>query len=264
MNLRATLVVGIVLAILGTTGCTPRQQAEWSAPPPTSPTTSGASSDPDSTPTPKAGNGSKQSGPGPSNQLPPGLLRTTGARGVALTFDDGPHPIWTPKVLDQLRAQNVKAVFCVVGTKVRSHPELVSRIVREGHQLCNHSWRHDISLGSKPAATIRADLSRTNAEIQRAVPGVKVSYYRQPGGRWTPELVTTANALGMQSLHWAVDPQDWARPTTAVISKRVISNTRAGSIVLLHDGGGDRRTTLAALPTVIKTLQARYGIIGME
>ncbi|WP_238450607.1 polysaccharide deacetylase family protein, partial [Micromonospora sp. 4G55] len=88
--------------------------------------------------------------------LPAGLRRATGVRAVALTFDDGPDPAWTPKILDQLRAARVKATFCLVGTEVRKHPELVVRIVREGHQLCNHSWRHDFDLGRRPVTEIRA------------------------------------------------------------------------------------------------------------
>ncbi|SCE85118.1 Polysaccharide deacetylase [Micromonospora coriariae] len=107
-------------------------------------------------------------------KLPAGLRRSTGVRPVALTFDDGPSPAWTPKVLNQLRAARVTATFCVVGREVQRHPELVRRIVREGHQLCNHSWRHDLELARRPVAEIRADLSRTNKAIQAAVPGAKV------------------------------------------------------------------------------------------
>ncbi|TDB69801.1 polysaccharide deacetylase family protein [Micromonospora sp. KC721] len=192
--------------------------------------------------------------------LPAGLRRTTGVRRVALTFDDGPDPTWTPKVLDQLRAGRVKATFCLVGTEVRQHPELVRRIVREGHQLCNHSWRHDFELGRRPVAEIRADLVRTNQAIRAAVPDAKVPFYRQPGGRWTPEVVAVAKQLGMRSLHWSVDPQDWAKPKAPVLEKRVLGGVRPGAIVLMHDGGGDRSRTLAACPRVIADLNRRFGI----
>ncbi|MGK5442808.1 polysaccharide deacetylase family protein [Micromonospora sp. URMC 105] len=192
--------------------------------------------------------------------LPAGLRRATGVRAVAITFDDGPDPAWTPKVLDQLRAARVKATFCLVGTEVRKHPELVVRIVREGHQLCNHSWQHDFDLGRRPVADIRADLVRTNQAIQAVVPGAKVPFYRQPGGRWTPEVVAVARQLGMRSLHWSVDPQDWAKPTAETLAKRVHRAARPGAIVLMHDGGGDRRHTLAACPHVIKDLKRRFGV----
>ncbi|RKN48267.1 polysaccharide deacetylase family protein [Micromonospora endolithica] len=196
--------------------------------------------------------------------LPAGLHRTSGVRAVALTFDDGPDPVWTPKILDRLRAERVTATFCVVGVQVRRHPELVRRIVREGHQLCNHSWHHDTDLGRRPVAEIRADLVRTDRAIRAAVPRAKVPFYRQPGGRWTPELVAVAKQLGMRSLHWNVDPRDWGKPPAATIAARVRGAVRPGSVVLLHDGGGDRAATLAACPALITDLKRRYGVTRLR
>jgi peptidoglycan/xylan/chitin deacetylase (PgdA/CDA1 family) len=197
-------------------------------------------------------------------KLPAGLRRSTGIRPVALTFDDGPNPAWTPKVLDQLRAARVTATFCLVGREAQRHPELVRRIVREGHQLCNHSWRHDLDLARRPVAEIRTDLVRTNKAIQAAVPGAQVSFFRQPGGRWTPEVVAVAKSLGMRPLHWNVDPQDWSKPTAATIAHRVHAAARPGAIVLLHDGGGDRSATLAACPHLIADLKRRFGIARLR
>ncbi|MGN9811820.1 polysaccharide deacetylase family protein [Micromonospora sp. BQ11] len=197
-------------------------------------------------------------------RLPAGLQRTSGVRAVALTFDDGPDPVWTPKVLDELKAAGVTATFCVVGNEVTRHPELVRRIVREGHQLCNHSWHHDFDLGRRPVAEIQADLVRTNQAIRKAVPRAKVPFYRQPGGRWTPEVVAVAKKLGMRSLHWTVDPQDWGKPTATTIATRVRVAARPGSVVLLHDGGGDRAATLTACPGLIGDLKRRYGIARLR
>jgi len=197
-------------------------------------------------------------------KLPSGLGRNTGVRPVALTFDDGPSPAWTPKVLDHLKAAKVTATFCVVGREVQRHPELVRRIVREGHQLCNHSWRHDLDLARRPVGEIRADLERTNKAIQKATPGAKVPFYRQPGGRWTSEVLGVAKDLGMRPLHWSVDPQDWDKPTAATIGKRVHAATRPGAIVLLHDGGGNRAATLAACPKLIADLKQRFGITRLR
>ncbi|MEU5551772.1 MULTISPECIES: polysaccharide deacetylase family protein [unclassified Micromonospora] len=193
-------------------------------------------------------------------KLPAGLVRTTGAEGVALTFDDGPDPTWTPKVLDRLKKAGVTATFCVVGAQVRKHPDLLRRIVREGHQLCNHSWNHDLDLARRPVAEIRADLVRTNKEIRRAVPDAEIPFYRQPGGRWTAEVVRVAKKLDMRSLHWTVDPQDWAKPTAATIEKRVKRSAKPGAVVLLHDGGGNRAATLAACTRVIAALKRDLGI----
>jgi peptidoglycan/xylan/chitin deacetylase (PgdA/CDA1 family) len=209
-----------------------------------------------------AGWGSK--GPGPSRSGELRVLRTVRAGAVALSFDDGPSPDWTPKVLDLLREQGIKATFCLIGTQVRAHPELVARIVREGHTLCDHSWQHDLNLGSRPEAEIRSDLTRTNAEIRRAVPGARIGYFRQPGGKWTPEEVKVAKELGMAPLGWAVDPQDWTRPGAKKIIERVTDNTQKGSIVLMHDGGGDRGQTLEACQTLIPRLKERFRLVSLR
>jgi peptidoglycan/xylan/chitin deacetylase (PgdA/CDA1 family) len=141
---------------------------------------------------------------------PHGTHRTTGADYVALTFDDGPDPQWTPEVLALLRKHRVKATFCVVGQLVEAFPELVREIAEAGHTLCNHSWDHDFGLGSRSRTEIRENLERTNAAIHRAAPGTRISYYRQPGGFWTDRVVEVAAELGMSSLHWAVDPRTGA------------------------------------------------------
>lgn len=265
MTRRATLAAGLTLLVLLASGYTAAAQRsadrgrqlavavpppEPAPPPPTDP----PAAKPESNPTRPPARGTV------------GPLRTkrlTGVKAVALTFDDGPHPQWTPKVLDQLRKAQVKATFCLVGREVRRHPALVARIVREGHSLCNHSWQHDLDLGKRPAPQIQADLSRTNREIQRAVPGARITYYRQPGGKWTPAVVRAAEALGMIPLHWDVDPADWRKPKPAAISKRVAAQARPGSIVLMHDGGGDRSATVAACSAVFGALRRKYGIVRL-
>ena len=260
---RTTLTATRLLAVLLAGGCGDATRDGASGPshlltPTASPGPSTSTGPPPATPRPSQTPKRKSTG---GTSLPAGLIRTTGTRQVALTFDDGPHPEWTPRVLDHLKAAGVKATFCVVGVKVRQHPALVARIVREGHTLCNHSWQHDLKLGRKPSAAIQADLARTNQEIGRAAPGAPVNYYRQPGGMWTARVVTVARTLKMKPLHWDVDPQDWAKPTAAQIRTRVLTRARAGSIVLLHDGGGDRGRTLAACPTIFQTLKKKYGIM---
>jgi peptidoglycan/xylan/chitin deacetylase (PgdA/CDA1 family) len=187
--------------------------------------------------------------------------RFTGGKKVALTFDDGPHPVWTPKVLDLLRSKGVKATFCLVGTEVHQYPALVARIVREGHSLCNHTWQHELDLGTRPEPEIRANLEATNREIKRAVPGAKIRYFRHPGGMWTAAAVKVSRELGMIPLGWDVDPLDWKKPSAEAIRTRVINQSRPGSIVLLHDGGGDRGATLAACPRIVSELKQKYGIV---
>ncbi|WP_089154686.1 polysaccharide deacetylase family protein [Micromonospora sp. NBS 11-29] len=193
-------------------------------------------------------------------KLPAGLHRRTGNPGVALTFDDGPDPRYTPQILAQLRAAHVTATFCLVGKQAKHYPHLVAQIVREGHQLCNHSWRHDVDLGRRPAAEIRADLERTNRVIHEAAPNAPITWFRQPGGRWTAEEIAVARQLGLRPLHWSVDPQDWNHPSAKAIIQRVTSATGHGSVVLMHDAGGDRTQTMAACRRLIPDLKRRYGI----
>jgi peptidoglycan/xylan/chitin deacetylase (PgdA/CDA1 family) len=190
-------------------------------------------------------------------------LRTTGSSSVALTFDDGPDPINTPRMLDLLKRYRVKATFCVIGVKVRAHPELVRRIVAEGHSLCNHSWRHLLTLGRQSPQYIRTDLSRTLAAIHAAAPRAKVRYFRAPGGNFTPEMIRIAASLGMTApLYWQVDPSDWdARKYgrgPAMVS-HIIGNVeyfvRPGSIVLSHDIHSD---TITAYQTLLPWLERRY------
>ncbi|HEX5597811.1 MAG TPA: polysaccharide deacetylase family protein [Micromonosporaceae bacterium] len=194
---------------------------------------------------------------------PFGSRQTTGSRQVALTFDDGPDPRYTPQALSLLRRHRVTATFCLVGQNAQAYPQLVRAIVADGHTLCNHSWNHDFKLGSRSPATIRADLVRTNKAIRAAVPNAQISYYRQPGGKWTARVVAVARDLGMTSLHWAVDPQDWRRPGATKISANVTANTTAGAIVLLHDAGGDRRGTISALRSILPNLTRRFELAAL-
>lgn len=261
MRSRAVVAFGLSLALfLAGCGDPARNPSQAGGPP--SPSAAATPPPPKPTASPRP---SRTTPPKPRlrplpTTLPAGLRRHSGDQAVALTFDDGPDPRWTPRLLDQLRAAHVTATFCLIGSRAKRYPELVARIAREGHQLCNHSWRHDINLGRRPVADIQADLLRTDKAIKAAVPNAHIPYYRQPGGRWTPEVVAVARKLGMRSLHWSVDPQDWDHPTAKTIAQRVGSAVRPGAIVLMHDGGGDRGPTLAACQHLIPDLKRRYGI----
>jgi peptidoglycan/xylan/chitin deacetylase (PgdA/CDA1 family) len=193
----------------------------------------------------------------PDSAGPYGSRVTTGTLQVALTFDDGPDPKYTPQVLALLDQFQVKATFCLVGEMAEQFPELVKEIVDAGHTLCNHTWNHDTTLGTKTKAAIRADLVRTNDAIHKAVPDAKISYFRHPGGAWTPAAVAVAKELGMSALHWTVDPVDWTVPGEKAIEKVVETDTVRGSIVLMHDAGGPRDGTVAALKKILPDLQEK-------
>ncbi|SBT48472.1 polysaccharide deacetylase family protein [Micromonospora auratinigra] len=194
---------------------------------------------------------------------PYGSRVSTGSEQIALTFDDGPDPRYTPQVLALLREHGVKATFCVVGQNAQDHPDLIQAIVAEGHTLCNHSWSHDITLGKRSPDAIRADLLRTNDAIRAAVPDARIAYFRQPGGAWTYPVVSVCEELGMAPLHWTVDPSDWQAPGAAKITNAVLSEVGPGSIVLMHDAGGDRTGTVDALQRLLPTLLDRYRLEAM-
>lgn len=195
-------------------------------------------------------------------------LRKTGRAGVALTFDDGPDPVNTPALLDLLKRTHVKATFCLVGRNVAAHPEIVRRIVAEGHTLCNHTWRHSLTLGRQKPSVIRADLQRTNDAIHAAAPGAEIKYMRAPGGNFTPAFVKQAALLGMTSIYWQVDPRDWDHPageSAAAHQAKVIGTVRKhvskGAIVLSHDYR--QPGTITAYETLIPWLKKRYTLIAL-
>ncbi|MBO4205331.1 polysaccharide deacetylase family protein [Micromonospora echinofusca] len=179
----------------------------------------------------------------------------SGGRAASLTFDDGPNPADTLRLLDVLRRHRVAAVFCLWGEHVDAHPGVVRRIVADGHTLCNHGMRHD-DMGAWPPERIAADLAETNEAIRRAVPHARVRYFRAPYGAWgrTPAV---AAALGMQPLGWRLSVGDWEPPGTDELVRRLLDGITPGAVVLLHDGGGDRSQTVEAVDRVVPVLRAQ-------
>lgn len=209
-----------------------------------------------------------QSRPAASGVGPGGSVLSTGSAAVALTFDDGPDPINTPKILDELKQCGVKATFCLVGFRARDNPAMVARIAAEGHTLCNHSWQHLFDLAKRDEAYIRRDLQKTNDAIHKAAPAARIAYFRAPGGNFTTNLVKIAGSMGMKSIYWHVDPRDWesskyGKGTSMVnhVIAAVERDVRPGSIVLSHDNG--KPDTITAYRTLLPWLKARYTLIGL-
>jgi peptidoglycan/xylan/chitin deacetylase (PgdA/CDA1 family) len=199
---------------------------------------------------------------------PFGVRKTTGSTSVALTFDDGPDPVNTPLILDVLRQCGVKATFCLVGYKVAMYPDVVRRIVADGHTLCDHTWEHIRQLGTYGQPRIRQDLQQTLDAINAAAPGVPVSYFRAPGGAWTQDYVTVAHEMGMAPIDWDVDPWDWnfdkfgtGQTMTRHIVSTIESTVRPGSIVLSHDY--QKPATTAAYRILLPWLTARFQLIAL-
>ncbi|MER7773300.1 polysaccharide deacetylase family protein [Kitasatospora sp. NPDC096140] len=183
---------------------------------------------------------------------------TGGGKVVYLTFDDGPSSAYTPKVLATLARYGVRATFFEIGQNVAAHPALTAEVARQGHSVQNHSWSHP-DLRRLSGSALDSQVSATDRAI-RARTGRTPTCLRPPYGALNATVRSHAAALGKQVVLWSVDPADWSRPGAAAIRSRVLDSVRPGSVILLHDGGGDRSQTVAALPAVISTLKARgYG-----
>ena len=180
-----------------------------------------------------------------------------------MTFDDGPDPKWTPKVLDILKAENVKAAFFIVGVNAEEYPDLVRRIVEEGHEIGNHTYYHP-NLALCWPEHVRLELNATQLLLETITGRVRRHLFRPPYAADTsPSKISElaplqiAQDLGYLVVLENIDPQDWARPGADIILQRVKQQRRDGSIILLHDAGGDRSQTVEALPRILDYLQTR-------
>jgi peptidoglycan/xylan/chitin deacetylase (PgdA/CDA1 family) len=173
---------------------------------------------------------------------------------VALTFDDGPHPVFTAQVLEVLARYRLPATFFCVGLHVTAHPDLVRRIVAAGHLVGNHTWSHPY-LPDLTGDELRRQVDATAAALRAVAP--PSGLVRPPYGGRTPEALRLLAGAGLTTVLWDVDVRDWAVPGTGAIVAEAARSVRAGSVILMHDAGGDRSQTVAALPRVIEDVLAR-------
>ena len=172
---------------------------------------------------------------------------------VAITFDDGPHPQNTPRLLDILRARNVKATFYVIGRSVDLYPQVVRRTVAEGHEIGNHSHTHRL-LSKLSDSELRMEMIRCRDAVGRAA-GVSMRTMRPPyGGLLQRQRALVHSEFGYPTILWAVDPLDWKRPGPSVVTSRILNTTNAGSIILAHDLHAQ---TVDAMPATIDGLLRR-------
>lgn len=185
------------------------------------------------------------------------------ARLVALTFDDGPWKGQTDKILDILKAEQVPATFFVVGRRASQNPELVKRAVAEGHQVGNHTLGHAL-LPNVPPSRQTEEIAQGSFRVEQ-VTGLKPTWFRPPGGGMTAWAYKAVAQSKMRVAMWDVDPADWRKPLAYIINQRVFAQTQPGSVVLLHDGGGDRTQTIDALPGMIRELKRRgYTFVTLD
>jgi peptidoglycan-N-acetylglucosamine deacetylase len=180
-------------------------------------------------------------------------------RALALTFDDGPSR-WTPAVLDLLAGQGARATFFVVGRHVDERPELVARMVREGHEVGNHTFDHVDGAHEPDDAVVREQIRSASAAIRAA--GAEPRLLRPPYGKDSCRLARLAREAGLErAVLWSVEAWDWADPPPDEIVARILRGVAPGAIVLLHDGappderGRDRAGTVAALGEILTTLR---------
>jgi len=176
---------------------------------------------------------------------------------IALTLDDGPDLIYTIAALTTFREKGVKAMFCVVGYNIRRHPEIVRQIAAEGHSLCNHTQNHDPRLPMRPQPVIDAEILGNNDVLRDVAGQPKPMFYRPPAGKIGPGIIDAAHRAGQRVLKWNDDPQDYRKPGVDPIVASIVAQARPGGVILVHDGGGDRGQTVAALPIVIDQLRAQ-------
>ncbi|MCY4087634.1 MAG: polysaccharide deacetylase family protein [Actinomycetia bacterium] len=187
-----------------------------------------------------------------------------GAPIVYLTFDDGPHPTWTPKVLELLSHYGVTATFFLLGVEVAKFPHIANAIVDAGHEAENHTFDH-VRLDETSREDIVSQVLSTDQALRDAV-GERVepiACLRPPYGATDKRVNRIAAELGKAIVPWTVDPQDWRRPGAAQIASHVLANVHPGAIVLLHDGGRERSQTVAALETVLRGLSKRGYVFGV-
>ncbi|MGW0836139.1 polysaccharide deacetylase family protein [Streptomyces prunicolor] len=183
---------------------------------------------------------------------------------IAITFDDGPLPPYTGQILDILERYGVPATFFCVGMNASAHTDELVRMREQGHGIGNHTWSHPF-LPELSQPQLVEQIERAGEAIAKASGTAPPTLFRPPYGSRTPEVVGWLTECVPKVALWDVEPDDWSMPGTEIIVRDVLDQARQGSIILLHDGGGDRSQTVAALPPIIEGLLARdYRFVTLD
>ncbi|MDL4840856.1 polysaccharide deacetylase family protein [Aquibacillus rhizosphaerae] len=176
---------------------------------------------------------------------------------VALTFDDGPDPRFTPQILDILKKYNVKATFFLMGARVNAYPDLVERIIEEGHIVANHTYWHPNLVEEADLDTLEREVNKTENMLNEQI-GYRTNLFRAPYGFLYNELVEKLSDLNYTVVGWSVDSLDWQESPPKDIAYNVLSNVHPGAIILMHDGAdweGNRTNTIKSLRQIIPSLK---------
>jgi polysaccharide deacetylase family sporulation protein PdaB len=174
---------------------------------------------------------------------------------VALTFDDGPNPIYTNQILDLLAKYNAKATFFVIGARAEEYPDIIKREVKEGHEVANHTYSHIYDFDNSPRK-LKRELARSSKVIKK-ITGYKPTLYRPVAGYYNDLILNTAIKKGYRVVlwSWTQDTRDWSCPGINKITDNVVSDIKPGDITIFHDSGGDRSQTVCALENILKYLK---------
>jgi peptidoglycan/xylan/chitin deacetylase (PgdA/CDA1 family) len=210
----------------------------------------------------------------PASQLfGPTLVAPPRPGELALTFDDGPNPLWTPRLLDLLARRDVRATFFLVGSRAQAEPSLVRQILAAGHLIGNHSWSH-LNLALASSSTIEDQLYRTTQTLEE-ITAAPICYFRPPYGARRPATLAIARRLGLTPVLWNAMTSDWKNPSTDAIALRLVNKIdrlyRRGHAanIVLHDGShsnpsADRAPSIAAAAQLIAHYQPTHQFVTLD
>ncbi len=195
-----------------------------------------------------------ETGESPATAVPPPPpVKPEGAgNAVYLTFDDGPLPPYTGQILDLLAQYNARATFFIIGVNAQAYPDLLQAIEQSGHTLANHTWNHESLAGMS-----QAEFNQVTLQAEQAIGPAAAPCLRPPYGATDAFTRAYAAELGYEIVMWNVDTLDWSQPGVEAIAASVRDNVYPGAIVLMHDGGGNRAQTVAALETILRELSSQ-------
>jgi peptidoglycan/xylan/chitin deacetylase (PgdA/CDA1 family) len=194
----------------------------------------------------------------------------TNKKCVALTFDDGPSPIWTPRILDELKRENIKATFFMIGHHVQKYPDIARRVAQEGHTIGNHGYAHSVVFYYTPAE-LEEEIKYTEYVIE-SVTGQKTKYYRPPKAWLRPQIKEKVRSMGYETVLWSLNSKDWVSFNHKAMVHYISRNVKNGDILLFHDSGnisttegGSRVQTVKSISLLARTLREKgFEFVSME